>query len=103
MSARTPGPWKHGGCYVTTGNEYVHTATVEADGLVVANLNYDRGDEEAKAAAIADAYLIAAAPELLVALEMFVAQLNGPPPQGVGLSAAEVVARAAIAKARGGA
>lgn len=113
MVAHTPGPWiaidGAGGF-----NLYVNAA----DGRRVADLEGDgpEGDPTARAALLADAFLLAAAPDLLAALEEQVAEFDKRMREYVdndddGIAAIAMQhhgdrmdrARAAIAKARGAA
>ncbi len=89
MPTHTPGPWKHGKTTMTRGKIY-------GDGLLVATLDPPRLEEEVAMKA-ADAHLIAAAPELLAALQTLVFDPHDTDPQ------CWAKAREAIEKATGGA
>lgn len=91
MSAHTPGPWKAGNVENRTGGR--SAVLIWADG----------GDDLGEARTFADARLMAAAPELLEALERMVAMFADHTQydeEGYE-TAAVAVARAAIAKAKG--
>lgn len=95
MGSHTPGPW------VAQGR---HGVEIMGPDYKVAELEYDEGDTEGYECARADARLIAAAPDLLSALEaMRDHDTAGSPCDRLGLKC-DCVARAdaAIAKARGG-
>jgi len=93
VSGHTPGPWRwstyHGG---------VTTATVSRDGCVsaIADIPAHHGGVSREA----NARLIAAAPDLLNALHLLAAHTH---PRTLDDHAAINIARAAIAKAEGGA
>lgn len=97
MSAMyTPGPWRLGtpgpnGCY-TVGNEH---------GLMTAMVAHSINHKEQAEQAVADAHLIAAAPELFEALEQMIAACSAHPFPNLPVQRPLIAARAAIAKARG--
>ena len=86
MTQHTPGPW------------FAHNVGLGPNGA--GPFTYPLGNDPDKAAA--NARLIAAAPDMLAALEAFVGSRKG---DGMGwtLDSLEALARAAIAKAKGGA
>ena len=93
MSKHTPGPWEieehyHSGYRWISGPEHSQFAQVV----------WCMEDEDRSPECEANAHLIAAAPELLEALEMM---LEMSEMGGFGKAAAEDVARAAIAKVKG--
>ena len=93
MSAakHTPGPWVASGRFVGVKNQLSHIAECKSkDG-------YWRDDEMS----IANACMIAAAPDLLAALQAVVA--NAPEPYCAITRAVDALCRAAIAKATGAA
>ena len=93
MSKHTPGPWFAVGAQVETENDSVpDICTCDPQVMRQSHLDWHPRTVEA------NARLIAAAPELLEALEMM---LEMSEMGGFGKAAAEDVARAAIAKAKG--
>lgn len=107
MSAHTPGPWK---AVPVDGEWSVRTLSPFAPtGQTVVHIGPDcvseRNRPVCSGEAVANARLIAAAPDLLAALETFLAWYETaalPREQIVGLAARAGEARAAIARARGG-
>ena len=93
MSKHTPGPWEIKR-HFDPGYKFISAPTHSGLAQVV----WCMEDEERSPSCEANAYLIAAAPELLEALEMM---LEMSEMGGFGKAAAEDVARAAIAKAKG--
>jgi hypothetical protein len=98
----TPGPW------TVFMDKQMKRAGIEAKGIsiVVFGAHEDDAGIHGKTAeeALANAHLIAAAPELLLALESFVTACDTAPPIDLisHISSACKKARAAIAKAKGG-
>lgn len=93
----TPGPWRVD-ADIANGGPYVAGAIRSSIGEFVASV-YDNGPNPA-----ADARLIAAAPELLAALEgclVYMEHPEGKAPNGWRLTTALDAARQAIAKALG--
>jgi len=84
MSEHTPGPWEY-----DANDDAVYGPEADGFPFVMSTLNIKEPD----------ARLIAAAPELLAALEHLMAQDNGP---GCWTPEFESQVRAAIAKAKGG-
>lgn len=110
MSAHTPGPWKVGGPnaynFDEDNNEDSFDVFSEFNDIEVARCRYEIGDAEAKATALADATLTAAALVMLAALERAEDALNVattplPEDRRMVLKALREV-RAAITKAQGG-
>lgn len=91
MSAHTPGPW--GLTRWTAPDDYGWSIKI---GDAPHRLDVSAWSESSEA----DARLIAAAPELLAALEAVEAVLDGRQP--IDVPGAVMIARAAVAKARGG-
>ena len=79
-----------------TGPEIIRD---EGEDCIVARIQFDNRTEELTEGNLADAHLIAAAPELCAALEQFVALLDTK--EGYLSQKLEYDMRAAIAKARG--
>lgn len=97
MSKHTPGPW------VTA--ERIKTARIDDARMVrpADHCNYKHGATAIVGTSEADANLIAAAPELLVALQLMVDRfIDTEGSYGVWENEAIEAARAAIAKATGG-
>jgi hypothetical protein len=97
MTQHTPGPWATSkGAY---GALHVGPAKLEHPGRDMVAYAAERG-RDLLAQRAADAALIAAAPDMLAALEAFVGSRKG---DGMGwtLDSLEALAREAIAKARG--
>jgi hypothetical protein len=98
----TPGPWESHGCAIYT--EETWQEGKRAGGALVGSTFYDRSDPDSDAIPsdeqIANARLIAAAPEMLEALEALAEYWqHGTPVHPGALVARE--AQAAIAKAKG--
>lgn len=103
MSAHTPGPWKlgefdeHLGYDCMTGG--IRSGPAVLDGRDYGQKSCEELDLEAKAKMLADAALIAAAPDLLEALKALAASYGRIKPPGHPKSDAEKQADAAIKKA----
>ena len=100
-AAHTPGPWKFGKELTARSGEWLVSfdAGSKGRGIAIAETRAGSGNEEA------NARLIAAAPELLAALETAYMALIGylPAHRNDVTDAAIGAARAAITKAKGGA
>jgi hypothetical protein len=101
--AHTPGPWE---AYETPGRWNVHQKTAQSDGWTFAEIRRLHVTPEATTTAKDNARLIAAAPELLAALEKCAAVIGDlSVVQNDGLTRNEGIALedayAAIAKAKG--
>lgn len=96
MSAHTPGPWERRWTHTSYGERTEETGRIvhQRLGTICHLVMADDVD--------ANARLIAAAPDLLEALEQMVASAPPHPVEHPSMSNAWAVARAAIAKARGG-
>ena len=92
----TPGPWAANWSKYEDGNFIVQAGM--PSNRVLAQFDGDGYGPDAQS--IADAHLIAAAPDLLEALMMADAALSG---ANMNMKAVEKAIRAAIAKAKGGA
>src|SRR5690606_23383477 len=99
MGTHTPGPWELGEDGVWLGSVY------SEDGLRIALVygEWDIDEPRPREEGEANARLIAATPDLLAALQSFVAAVedDGEPMPGARWHAECVAARAAIAKAAG--
>ena len=96
MATYNPGPWQRNGVRQKLGAE--DCITVGADGFVIAFLPIGRRPQE-QAGAIADARLIAAAPELLEACRAYLADREEAGCTADSIAVREM--RAAVAKATG--
>lgn len=97
MSKHTPGPWDYGWEIQPNG-----CPTVGHKGLMVCMVAHSAKDPEQKETALANANLIAAAPDLLEALEYALSMWGDYlPPGNSNAMKAIKQSRAAIAKARG--
>ncbi len=99
MSGHTPGPWRTSGpskvvSAISDGGDY---AILDADGEIIAEAIRQVGPSDFRPAN-ANARLIAAAPDLLEALEAILAEDN---PTLATMNERLEAGRAAIAKARG--
>jgi len=99
MMSHTPGPWRVDSSMVHTGWVLVTTS----DGNIIANVNTETGPDippavSTKMPAMNNATLIAAAPEMLEALEAMVEMVEM---NGLGKRYALDLAASAIRKARG--
>ena len=104
MSARhTPGPWSVDGIASVKGTSSLDYPITDQRGLCVAHVIFNEDGGDNREECHADANLIAAAPELLEALERLNLVIGLTPIKG-NLEAVQDacdIARAAIAKAKG--
>ena len=111
MSEHTPGPWKAQGETISCATGYVAFATCnprtldetrdEGESWLDMRVRTSGDREELKMQVIANARLIAAAPEMLEALKMFLQFNDQGGPLSFDTDAMWAQARAAIAKAKG--
>jgi hypothetical protein len=101
MSKHTPGPWKLGEYDEYLGYDCM-SGGIKAGPVYLDAADY--GQEDSKIAPetmLADAFLIAAAPELLEGLKAIEAMLTEPLAGKIGITGSINTARALIAKAEG--
>ena len=97
MSTHTPGPWRLDCRRSMTGKSYVYRITAPHGEDIVPYLDMSNGSDTGDGVSLANARLIAAAPDLLESLRMAVKYLRGENMGSVMLPKFE----AAIAKAEG--
>lgn len=101
MGKHTNTPWHAGENSVPTElARGSHTILIESDGYIIAHVSSWKNDPETAAEAFANANLIAAAPDLLEALEAAVFDIENTHPLDSNYSWADA-ARKAIARAKG--
>lgn len=98
MARHTPGPWDFTWQIQPNG-----CPTVGHKGLMVCMVAHSAKQEDQRETAFANAALISAAPDLLEALQAMVAEYGQLGAQDLDYSDEVLAARAAIAKATGGA
>ena len=99
MAEHTPGPWER----TCTAFGLLGVASVETWERIV--MLTPHKDDPKYGESYANANLIAAAPDLLYALESLMVEINPPTPGSIGETRINMVysaAKAAVAKARGG-
>jgi hypothetical protein len=98
MSKHTPGPWYQVGAWVEVEDDDTpDICTCSPQAMEQDHLKWDWKTIHA------NARLIAAAPDMLVALQAYVADCESVDPEGLFAGETLIAARAAIAKATGGA